>query len=136
MTQKFLDELTFKIIGCAIEVHKQLGPGLLESTYERCFLHELAIRDLGFKAQMIVPLVYKGVSLDIDFRLDVLIEDLIVVELKAIEAILPVHQSQVLTFLKLMQKPKGILFNFNCTNIFKEGQQTFVNEYYKILPKD
>ena len=133
ITQKYLDELTYKIIGCAIEVHKNLGPGLLESVYEKCFVRELSLKEIDFKTQLWLPIEYKGLQLEAELRLDVLVEDLILVEIKAIETLLPVHHAQVLTYMKLMQKPKGILLNFNCTNIFKEGQKTFVNEYYSEL---
>jgi GxxExxY protein len=135
MTQNYLDELTFKIIGCAIEVHKVLGPGLLESIYQKCFMRELGLKNLEFKSQLWVNAEYKGMPLEADLRLDVLVEDFVIVELKAIDGMLPVHQAQVLTYMKLLKKPKGILINFNCTNIFKEGQKTLVNEYYGQLPK-
>jgi GxxExxY protein len=135
MTQKYLDELTFKIIGCAIEVHKVLGPGLLESIYQKCFMKEFGLKNLEFKSQLWVNAEYKGMPLEADLRLDVLVEDFVIVELKAIDGMLPVHQAQVLTYMKLLKKPKGILINFNCTNIFKEGQKTLVNEYYGQLPK-
>ncbi len=136
ITQKYLDELTYQIIGCAIEVHKQLGPGLIESVYAKCYNRELSLRNLNFQNQLWVPIEYKGMSLEADLRLDVLVQDLVLVELKAIEGILPVHEAQVLTYMKLLKKPKGVLINFNCTNIFKEGQKTFVNEYYAALPKE
>ena len=136
ITKKYIDELTYLIIGCAIEVHKHLGPGLLESVYEKCFRKELSLQSLDFKTQLFIPLEYKGIQLDTELRLDVIVEDLILVELKAIEGLLPVHEAQVLTYMKLMQKPKGLLINFNCTNIFREGQKTFVNELYAALPKE
>jgi GxxExxY protein len=82
-----------------------------------------------------VPVTYKGLSMEADLRLDVLVDDLILVELKAEDGLLPVHEAQVLTYMKLLQKPKGILFNFNCVNIFSEGRKTLVNEYYAALPK-
>ncbi|MBI3133795.1 MAG: GxxExxY protein [Bacteroidetes bacterium] len=135
ITQKDLDELTFEIIGCAIEVHKQLGPGLLESVYEKCFIHELSLRGLSFKSQQRARINYKGLDLDADLRYDVLVEDLIVVELKSNDGILPIHEAVLLTYLKMLEKPKGIMLNFNCTNIFREGQKTFVNEFYAKLPK-
>ena len=135
ITQKYLDELTYQIIGCAIEVHKQLGPGLLESVYEKCFIRELELKGLNYVSQRIVPLNYKGIQLDADLRFDVLVEDLIVTELKAMEGILPVHEAIVLTYMRMLEKPKGIIINFHCTNIFKEGQKTLVNEYYAALPK-
>ena len=135
ITQKYLDELTYRIIGCAIEVHKQLGPGLLESVYEKCFIRELELKGLNYVSQRIVPVNYKGIQLDADLRFDVLVEDLIVTELKAMEGILPVHEAIVLTYMRMLEKPKGIIINFHCTNIFKEGQKTLVNEYYAALPK-
>lgn len=136
VTQRYIDQLTYKIIGCAIEVHKHLGPGLLESVYEKCFVHELLLQGLDCKTQTLLPLEYKDLVVDAALRIDVLVEDLILVELKAVESFLAVHEAQVLSHMKLMQKPKGILINFNCTNVFKEGQKTFVNEYYRALPKE
>ncbi|MBN8674766.1 MAG: GxxExxY protein [Chitinophagales bacterium] len=135
ITQKYIDELTYSIIGCAIEVHKQLGPGLLESVYEKCFIRELSLKNLNYQAQQKVPVTYKGVTLDAELRYDVLVENLIITELKSNDGLLPVHESILLTYMKLLEKPKGILINFNCTNIFKEGQKTLVNEYYAALPK-
>jgi GxxExxY protein len=120
ITKQYLDELTYKIIGCAIEVHKQLGPGLIESVYEKCFVKELSLRSINFNTQLWVPIHYKGINFEAELRVDVLVEDLILVELKAMDGILPVHHAQVLTYMKLMQKPKGVLINFNCTNIFRK----------------
>jgi GxxExxY protein len=134
VTKKDIDDLTYLIMGCAIEVHKELGPGLLESVYHTCFVEELASRQLHYQSELEVPIVYKGKQLSANLRLDVLVEDLMVVELKAVEKIMPVHQAQLLTYLKLLEKPKGILINFNCTNIFKEGQKTMVNDLYTLLP--
>jgi GxxExxY protein len=134
VTKKLLDELTYTIIGCAIEVHKNLGPGLLESVYQRCFNHDLYVKKFNFISQVFTPINYRGVILDADLRLDVLVENVLIVELKAIEGMLPIHEAQLLTYMKLLQKPKGILVNFNCTNIFKEEQKTLVNEFYAALP--
>jgi len=134
ITKKYLDELTYKILGCAIEVHKALGPGLLESIYEKCFLHELKLKNLNYISQQIIPVEYKGIILDCELRYDVLVEDLIAVELKAVNLMHPIFEAQIQTYMKLMKKPKGILINFNCLNIFNEGQKTFVNEYFKNLP--
>ena len=136
VTQKYLDELTYKIIGCAIEVHKHLGPGLLESVYEKCLAREFLLQGIEFKNQVWLPINYKGLELDTELRLDFLVENLILVKSKARESMLPVHGAQILTYMKLMKKPKGILINFNCTNIFKEGKKTFVNEYYAALPRE
>jgi len=135
-TKKYLDELTYKVIGCAIEVHKLLGPGLLESVYEKCFLRELALRGIAFKNQIWVPIQYKGLALDTELRLDVLIEDIICVELKAQEGLLPIHDAILLSYMQMLQKPKGILIYFHCTNIFKEGQRTLVNNLFSLLPEE
>ena len=133
MTRKYIDELTHIVIGCAIEVHKRLNAGLLEIVYEKCFIHELNLRGLKWESQRNVPLNYKGFYLDAELRYDVLVEDHLIVEIKASEGILPVHEAQVLTYMRLLEKPKGIIINFNCTNIFKEGQKTLVNELYRAL---
>lgn len=98
------------------------------------FKKELSLRSFNFKSQLTVPINYKGLLIDADYRLDLLIEDLLVVELKAMEGILPVHEAQLLTYMKLMQKPKGILINFNCANIVKDGSKQMVNEYFSKLP--
>lgn len=134
ITKKDIDDLTYLIIGCAIEVHKELGPGLLESIYHQCFIEELVRKQLSYQSQLEVPIIYKGKHLSTNLRLDVLVEDIMIVELKSVDKILPVHQAQLLTYLKLLEKPKGILINFNCTNIFKEGQKTMVNDLYSLLP--
>jgi GxxExxY protein len=135
LTKKFLTDLTYTLVGASIEVHKDLGPGLLESVYEKCFKKELALKGVNFQSQLYVPIIYKGVELDTELRLDLLVEDAIVVELKAMDAIAPIHQAQLLTYMRLLQKPKGLLINFNCTNIFKEGQKTMVNDLYALLPE-
>ena len=124
-TQQYIDELTYKIIGCAIEVHKQLGPGLLESVYEQCFIRELSLQGLNHKTQIWIPVFYKGLRLETQLRLDVLVEDLIVVELKSVEYLLSVHDAKLLTYMKLMKRPKGILINFNC---FKSTTETRLDE--------
>ena len=134
VTKKYLNDLTYKVIGCAIEVQRHLGPGLLESVYEKCFLHELKLRGITYKNQIWVPLVYKGLELGTELRLDVLVEDVLCVELKAQQDFLPIHDAVLLSYMEMLQKPKGILINFHCTNIFKEGQRTLVNNFYALLP--
>ena len=136
VTQKQINDLTYKIIGYAIEVHKELGPGLLESIYEKCLAHLLQLNGHVVLRQQVVPIEFKGLYLDCDLKYDLLVDNLIVVELKTVDAFHPIHEAKLLTYLKLLKKPKGILINFNCTNIFKEGQKTFVTEYYKELPKE
>ena len=110
-------ELTKEIIGAAIEVHRHLGPGLLESAYEICLCHELACRKIGFRRQVEVPVHYKRVSLDCGYKIDVLVEEKIVLELKAVEAILPVHEAQLLTYLRLSEKRLGFLMNFHVSRM-------------------
>jgi len=136
ITKIYLNDLTYKVIGCAIEVHKHLGPGLLESVYEKCFLKELEIRKIVYKSQLWVPLDYKGLHLDTELRLDVLVEDILCVELKAQEGLLPIHDAVLLSYMQMLQKPKGILINFHCVNIFKEGQKTLVNNLFSLLPEE
>lgn len=135
VTKKYLDELTYRVIGCAIEVHKHIGPGLLESVYEKCLLKELTLRRITFKNQAWVPLQYKGLQLDAELRLDILVEDILCVELKAQEGLLPIHDAVLLSYMQMLQKPKGILINFHCVNIFKEGQKTLVNDLFELLPE-
>jgi len=134
MTKKEVNKLTYEIIGAAIEVHKELGPGLLESVYEKCLIHLLREKGLNVQSQMKVPLVFRGMPLDADLRCDLLVNDCVVVELKTVECFAPVHECQLLTYLNLLEKPKGILINFYCTNIFKEGQKTLVTKHYRLLP--
>ena len=133
ITKKYLNDLTYKIVGAAIVVHKALGPGLLESVYHKCFKQELCLRELSHTSELIAPVHFKKIKLNTDLRCDFLIEDIIVVELKSVDAIAPVHEAQILTYMKLLEKPKGILINFCCFNLFKEGQRTFVNEYFRLL---
>jgi GxxExxY protein len=133
MTQKEVNNLAFDVVACAIEVHKEIGPGLLESIYEECFCEELKLRNLNYVRQVKIPVTYKSRELDIELRLDVMVEDLIVCELKAIEAVLPVHQAQLLSYMRLLQKPKGLLLNFHTDNITK-AMIPMVNEYFSALP--
>ena len=119
------DPLTEQVIGCAIEVHRALGPGLLEAVYEECLCHELHENGLGFQRQIPVPVTYKAVNLETGFRADLVIEKELLIEIKAVERLLPVHQAQVLTYLKLRGIPKGLLLNFN-TRVLKDGIRRFV----------
>lgn len=135
ITQKYLDELTYEIVGASIEVHKTIGKGLLESVYHQCLKEELSYRKLNFFTEMKVPIIYKGKELITDFRCDLFVENCFVVELKSVSEINSMHQAQLLTYMKLLKAPKGIIINFNCFNIFKDGQKTFVNEYFGLLPK-
>ena len=107
------DKLSNQIIGCAIEVHKNLGPGLLESTYEQCLAYELKRANISFKRQHPLPVEYKGVKLDCGYRIDMLINNSVIVELKSVDNILPIHQAQLLTYMKLSGVGIGLLMNFN-----------------------
>lgn len=107
------DTLTESIIGCAIEVHRTLGPGLLESAYEQCLARELSLQDVGFRLQVPVPVEYKGVHLDCGYRIDVLVDEQVILELKSVERILAIHEAQLLTYMKLADVAKGLLINFN-----------------------
>lgn len=111
------NELTDQIISAAIEVHRALGPGLLESVYERCMCHELGLRDIENVCQLHVPIDYKGVTLDGGLRLDLLVQDTVIVEIKAVDALTSVHEAQLLTYMKLMDKCVGLLMNFNAPKL-------------------
>jgi GxxExxY protein len=121
-----VNQITSQIIGAAVEVHRILGPGLLESAYEECLCRELALRNLPFQRQVILPVEYKGMHIDCGYRLDILACDLVVVELKAIEALLPVHEAQLLTYLKLSGCHIGLLINFNVP-LLKNGLRRIVH---------
>ncbi len=120
-----LNVFSGKIIAAAIEVHKHLGPGLLESAYEQCLDYELGKNGLSIKRQEPVPILYKEVKLEYGYRIDILVENLIVVELKSVDALLPVHQAQILTYMKFSQKKLGLLINFNVT-LLKNGLRRYV----------
>lgn len=133
ITKKYLDELTYQIVGGAIEVHKALGPGLLESVYHKCMKEELKQRGINFLSEVQTPIEYKGVELSTDLRCDLFVENCIAIELKSIDLLAPIHDAQILTYMRLLNCPKGILINFNCVNLFKEGQKTFVNNLFRGL---
>ena len=119
------NEITHEIIGAAIEVHKRLGPGLLESAYEECLLHELRIRNLAVERQKGLPVIYKEVKLDCGYRLDLLVEGRVVVELKSVENLAPIHEAIILTYLRLSGQKTGLLINFNVT-VLKDGVRRFI----------
>jgi GxxExxY protein len=123
--RKALNELTQRVIGLCMEVHRTLGPGLLESAYEAALAHELSLAGIAFQKQVDLPLNYKGVKLDCGYRLDFIIADELIVELKAVQETLPVHKAQLLTYLKLNQKQLGLLINFNVP-LLKDGIERVV----------
>lgn len=121
-------ELTHSIIGAAIEVHRVLGPGLLESAYEECLAEELTLRGIPFEKQKPLPVVYKGMKLDCGYRVDLLIDGRVVVELKAVEALAPIHDAILLTHLRLSGCKIGLLINFHCA-VLKDGIRRLVRDY-------
>lgn len=132
-TKEYYKQLIYQVNGAAIEVHKELGPGLLESVYHKCLKYELELRGIEFCSELVVPIDYKGLRLDADLKCDLFIENSLVVELKSVLKVLPVHEAQILTYMSLLEVPMGLMLNFNCTNLYKEGQKTYVNYMYKTL---
>jgi len=122
-----INKTTEAVIGAAIEVHRHLGPGLLESAYEECLCEELLLRKIPFKRQVILPVTYKGKTLDIGYRIDLLVNDEVVVELKTVESILPIHEAQTLTYMRLGGWQVGLILNFNVT-ILKNGIKRLVHK--------
>ena len=118
------DPLTAKVIGCAIEVHRFLGPGLLESTYEQCLARELGLHGVAFRLQVPLPVEYKGIRLDCGYRIDVLVEEQLILELKAVEETKGIHTAQLLTYMKLAAIHTGLLINFN-VDLLKDGIKRF-----------
>lgn len=128
MNKDRFNQLSGEILDAAITVHKEMGPGLLESVYEFCLFKELQLRNIFVENQVAVPLYYKGENLNKDFRIDILVEKEIIVELKTVDYILPVHEAQIISYLKLTDKKLGFLINFNVP-LLKEGFKRFVNHY-------
>jgi GxxExxY protein len=120
------DQLSNVIIGCAIEVHKQLGPGLLESAYEACLCHELTAKSIAVKRQELLPVNYKGEYIDAGYRIDILVDNHVIVELKTVDTIIPIYRAQLMTYLKLSNKWLGLLINFN-VKLLKQGIERIVN---------
>lgn len=135
ITQELVNEIAYKIVGCAIEVHKHLGPGLLESVYEICFIDELRRNGLKVKSQVEVPIMYKNKNLGGFLIIDLIVNDLVIVEIQAVETMIPVFKAQLLSYLKLTEKPKGLLINFNCENITQQ-LVPMVTDIFANLPKE
>ena len=133
ITRSFLKDLVYKVNGAAIEVHKSIGPGLLESVYHQCLKKELELRKINYSSELLVPLKYKGHELESKLRCDLFIENALVVELKSVNEINLIYEAQLLTYMNLLNAPIGLLINFNVKNIFYEGQKTMVNELYSRL---
>jgi GxxExxY protein len=135
INKTFLDQLEYKVTGACIEVNRVLGPGLLESIYQKCLMRELQLQNINFTAEHPIVLSYKDVLLNTELKVGLVIENCLVLELKAVERILPIHEAQILTYMKLLKIPKGLLINFNSTNIVHNGKKSFVNEFmYDINP--
>ena len=115
-----INQITEKIIGCAIEVHKQLGPGLLESAYEECLFYEIINSGLNVKKQLTLPLVYKEIKLDAGYRIDLIVENQVIVEIKSVDALAEIHKAQLMTYMKLANMKLGLLINFNVLRL-KDG---------------
>ena len=120
ITQKYLDELTYEVIGSAIEVYKTMGRGLLESLYHQCLKEELLYRKINFVSELKIPVIYKTKELEIDFKCDLFLENCLVVELKAVNRMEALFEAQLLTYMKLLKAPKGIIINFNCSKMGKK----------------
>jgi GxxExxY protein len=133
LTRSSLKDLVYQVNGAAIEVHKNIGAGLLENVYHQCLKKELELRKINFSSELLIPLNYKGYELESKLRCDLLIENSLVVELKSVTEINPIFEAQLLTYMNLLKVPIGLLINFNVKNIYYEGQKTMVNEYYRML---
>ncbi|VXB25295.1 GxxExxY protein [Flavobacterium sp. 9R] len=127
ITRTFLKELVYQVNGAAIEVHKILGPGLLENIYHQCIKKELELRKINYSSELQIPLTYKGFELESKLRCDLFIENSLVVELKSVAEINPIFDAQLLTYMNLLKAPMGLLINFGVKNIYYEGQKTMVN---------
>ncbi|HMU33651.1 MAG TPA: GxxExxY protein [Pyrinomonadaceae bacterium] len=123
-----IDRLTETVIGAAIEVHRAIGPGLLESAYEECLAFELSLRGLRFERQKPLPVRYKGVNLDCGYKLDLLVENELILEIKAVSSLLPIHEAQVLSYLRMMDLRVGLLLNFHAA-VLKNGLKRIVNKF-------
>lgn len=134
LTQAYLDELTYEINGAAIEVHRSIGPGLLEKVYKSCLAREFELRSINYQQELLIPVEYKGIHVNADLRCDFIIEDLICIELKAVKEHLPIFDAQLMTYLKLLNLPKGILYNFFVVNLFSQGTKTIVTKQFQNLP--
>jgi GxxExxY protein len=134
ITKSYLTNLVYKVNGAAIEVHKAIGPGLLESVYHQCLKYELFKRNIHFVSEMKIPIHYKEINFETDLRCDLLVEGSLIVELKSVNKIEPIFEAKLLSYMKLMNIAEGLMINFNGLNIYRDGQKTYVNELYRDLP--
>ncbi|MFE3871579.1 GxxExxY protein [Flavobacterium sp. ZS1P70] len=133
VTKEFVDDLSYEIFASIIEVHKNLGPGLIESIYHKCLAHELKLRNISFTSEASFDFNNKDLNLTTDFRCDLFVENCIMLELKAVEEIIPYFKTKLISQMKIAKAPKGILVNFNVKNIMSEGKFVFLNEHYNQL---
>lgn len=133
MTKKEVTQRSYEIVGLAIKVHRELGPGLLESIYEKCLKYELQKNGYHVTQQLVVPVLYDGNEISSELTLDLMVNEIVIVELKAVENTLPVHEAQLLTYMKLLKKPQGLLINFYTDNLTR-SLKPLVNEYFRELP--
>ena len=127
--------MTYKVTGAAIEVYKRLGPGLIESVYHKCLEIEFELRNIPFISEYRIPYNYKGYDVDIDLRCDFIIGNVLILEIKSVEQVIPVHVAKLLSYMKLLEISKGLMINFNVENLYYDGQKTYVNDLYKQLPE-
>ena len=132
-TQKYINELTYKITGACIEVHKIVGPGLFENVYHECLKREFQLLGLKYQSELEIPLNYKDVIINCKVKCDFLIEDLIVLELKSVSELNNLYRAQTMNYMNLLKVPKSILVNFNVNNLYHEGHETFVSKYFSRL---
>src|SRR6187431_1329452 len=133
ITKEYITDLVYRVNRAAIEVHKHLGPGLLESVYHKCLIRELTLKGINFQSELIIPIEYKGLTLESELRCDLFIEKCLVLELKAVDKIAPIYEAQLMSYMNLLGAPIGLMINFNVKNIFQQGQKTYVNSLYSRL---
>jgi GxxExxY protein len=133
ITKQYLNDLTYSFIGCCISVHKELEPELLDNIYHQCLIEELKYEGISYASEIIVPINYRNIKIKTALRANLLIENCLVVELKSTNEMKNIFEAKLLTYMHLLKAPKGILINFNCLNIFKEGQKNLVNDFLNEL---
>ncbi|WP_294302072.1 GxxExxY protein [uncultured Chryseobacterium sp.] len=133
LTKRYVNELTYKIIGACIEVHKAAGPGLYENAYHKCLEREFQISGIKYESELEIPLIYKDVKIDCTVKCDFLIENAIVLEIKSVAEMNKIHKAQVINYMNLLKVPKSILVNFNVYNLYNEGTETFVSKIFETL---
>jgi GxxExxY protein len=133
ITKKYINELTYKIVGACIEVHKIVGPGLYEDVYHKCLQREFDLLGLKYKSELEIPLIYKELNINCKVKCDLLIEDLIILEIKSVEEFHKIHKAQTMNYMNLLKVPKSILINFNVYNLYNDGTETFVSKDFEKL---